>query len=193
MRLCLLVFVFVASPALAKTTHLHLETEISEETVSPLIEALESAPHDKNDVVVIEINSPGGEIDSGFRLTKAIERYPARVVCIVDGEADSMASYVLMACDQRVMTRRSILMIHEPAIGAEGHMHASEWRNIVDWLVAGKTALFSHYANHMHVSETELANRCSGGRELWMDWHDAQKYGAVDIVVDRVDDLKGVH
>ena len=178
----------LATQANATTTRLRLEGEINEESITPLVDGLSNAPHGKGDVVVIEINSPGGEVDSGFRLVKAIERYPSKVICVVDGEADSMASYVLVSCDVRAMTKRSMVMIHQPAIGGDGPGRINEFDNIIGWLMAEETAMFEHYAGHMHITVGELRSRCDGGREFWMDWHGAKKYGAVDMVVDRVAD-----
>lgn len=179
----------LASPALATTTHLRLMSEISDESVTPIIDGIENAPHGKEDAVVIEINSPGGEVDPGFKLVKAIEAYPSKVLCIVDGEADSMASYVFVSCDVRAMTKRSILMIHQPGMGGQGQVN--DLMNAADWLAASGRAASEHYALHMHgITAAELATRTAGGRELWLDWHDAKKYGAVDIVVDKVGDLK---
>lgn len=183
-----MLFLFACSTASATTTYLHLDGEISDESVTPLVDDLSNAPHDKGDSVVIEINSPGGEVDPGFQLVKSIERYPSRVVCVVDGEADSMASYVLVACDVRAMTKRSLIMIHQPAMGGQGQVN--DMLNAADWLRASGTALFEHYALHMHgVTAADVATHCVGGREWWLDWHDAKKYGVVDLVVDRVTDV----
>ena len=179
----------LSTSALATTTHLALNDEVNEESVTPILEGLENAPHKKDDRVVIEINSPGGEVDAGFKLVKAIERFPAKVVCIVDGEADSMASYIFVACDVRVMTKRSTLMIHQPGMGGQGQIN--DLTNASDMLRASGYAQAEHYALHMKgITAAEIATRTAGGREIWLDWHDAKKYGAVDIVVDRVEDLK---
>lgn len=179
----------LATSAFATTTHLRLADEITDESVTPLLDGIENAPHGKDDRIVIEINSPGGEVDPGFKLVKALENYPAKVVCIVDGEADSMASYVFVACDVRAMTKRSIIMIHQPGMGGQGQVN--DMLNSADWLKASAAAMAEHYALHMHgITVGELVTRTVGGREIWLDWHDAKKYGAVDIVVDKVGDLK---
>lgn len=182
----------LATTAQAKTTYLRISDEINDESVTPIIDGLENAPHAKGDAVVIEIDSPGGEVEAGFKLVKAIEHYPAKVICVVDGEADSMASYIFVACDVRAMTRRSILMIHQPGMGGGGQVH--DLLNAADWLKASGAGMMEHYGLHMHgITVAELASRTAGGRELWFDWKAAQKYGAVDIVVDRVGDLMRVN
>jgi len=179
-----------ATSAMATTTHLRLDGEINDESVTPILDGLANAPHKKGDSVLIEINSPGGETDPGFKLMKAIERFPAKVVCVVDGEADSMASYIFVGCDVRAMTKRSVLMIHQPGMeGGGGHLN--DWLNAADALTASARAMFEHYSLHMRgMSVGELATRTRGGREIWLSWVDAKRYGAVDIVVDRVEELK---
>lgn len=179
-----------ATSAHATTTYLKLEGAIDDESMDALVAAVKEAPEDKGDAIVLEINSPGGEVDAGFKLVKAIERYHAKVVCIVDGEADSMASYIFVGCDVRAMTRRSVLMIHQPSIGGRGQLN--DIQNAVDWITALTSAMAEHYAARMRISAVELAAKVAGGRTLWMDWHAAQRWGAVDIVVDRVADLTRV-
>ena len=189
MRIVLALLALLASTAAnAKTTHLRLSAEIDDNVADDLVTAIADAPSAKGDAIVIEFNSPGGEVDSGFRIAKAIERYPRHVACIIDGEADSMASYVFESCDTRAMTKRSLIMIHQP--GMRGFGQINDIQNAVDWLRASGTALFSHYAMHMRISIDDLMNRTAGGREMWLDWKDAKRFGAVDIVVDRVEDLE---
>lgn len=189
-----LAFLAIAycSTASAETTYLRLSGEIDDVSASTLVTAIEAAPHNKGDAIVIEINSPGGEVDPGFSIVKAIERYPAHVVCVVDGEADSMASYIYVSCDVRAMTRRSVMMIHQPALGMRGQLN--DVQNALDWIAALTSSMMEHYALRMHgITAVELAAKVAGGRTLWMDWKAAQRYGAVDIVIDRVADITGVH
>lgn len=180
----------LCSTASATTTYLRLEGEIADDVIDPLVDAVNNAPSDRSDAVFIEINSPGGDVDAGFKLVKAIERYPAHVVCAVDGEADSMASYIFVSCDVRAMTRRSVLMIRQPMLGGRGQ--PNDIANMMDWITALTSSMAEHYAARMHISAVELAARVAGGRTLWLDWKAAQKLGAVDIVVDRVADLTRV-
>jgi ATP-dependent protease ClpP protease subunit len=175
--------------AYATTTHLHIDDEINEDTVTPLLDGIANAPHGKDDRIVIEIDSPGGEVEYGFKLVKAIERYPGKVVCVVDGEADSMASYIFVSCDVRAMTKRSVMMIHQPGMGGSGQFN--DLSNAAEWMRVSGAAMFENYALHMrNITAADLIERTMGGREFWLGWKEAKKYGAVDIVVDRVSDVK---
>ena len=178
-----------ATSAMATTTHLRLEDEINDETVQPILDGIENAPHGKDDRVVIEINSPGGEVEPGFKLVKAIEHYHAKVVCIVDGTAASMASYLFVGCDVRAMTKRSVLMIHQPGMGDQGQLN--ELLNAADWMKAYGVAMAEGYALHMKgITAADIIARTFGGREMWLDWREAKKLGAVDVILDKVEDYK---
>ncbi len=65
---------------------------------------------------VITINSPGGDEAAGRRiiaLVKALHRAGHLVVCIVNGDAASMAFNLLTACDRRYATPTSKFLFHK--------------------------------------------------------------------------------
>lgn len=179
--------------------HLLLEDSIKEETVSGLIKSLAIISAQSNVMaVVLEINSPGGDVEWGFRLAKAIERTPQPVICVVDGMAASMAFYILQSCTTRVMTERSVLMAHEPWSAAIVMGQEKDWEkvatNTVATLKALGRAICRHMARRMNISYDGFLAMVADGREWWMDMTEASKYGAVDEVfvsVDRVVEVLG--
>lgn len=66
------------------------------------------------------INSPGGWVSQGMAIYDAICGCHNDVIGLVVGEAYSMASIILQACDTRIMTPNSTLMIHNGSTGIEG-------------------------------------------------------------------------
>lgn len=141
----------------------------------------------KVDFVVIDINSVGGSMAAGFNIAKRIENSSVRVVCIADGEVDSMAFYILQSCDQRYMTKRSVLMIHNPLYSRNLEMASNdEIHNITDEADAQARAVMEHETAKMKIKPAELAKHIPGARQWWLDWKDAKKYGAVDGIVSSV-------
>lgn len=164
-----------------------ITAELSEAFVSFMTEARIAGA----DAVIVEINSPGGSVSAGFKMAKAIEESPLAVVCIVDGDAASMAFYLLQSCDLRVMTDRSVLMAHEPsAMVMFAGGQAKSWKRLGDNMSSALTvtakAMNHHMARRMRVSYAEFCKRIADGREWWFDSMDAGKYGAVDLVVESV-------
>ena len=81
---------------------------------------------EKNGAINIIINSEGGDVVQGKAIYQSIRGCQNHVNGIVYGEACSAASFILMACDTRIMTPESHLMLH---VGEEG-MGCNHPRNI---------------------------------------------------------------
>lgn len=170
-----------------KSEIIHVDGQINDDMVVPFVTALDEQI--KTGSVVIEINSPGGAVDAGFMMVKAIEAAPVPVVCIVDGEAASMAMYLLQACDVRVMTTRSILMIHSVAMYGRMGGGEDDWRGIADRMAAMNKAMFKHIARRSKVTPEYLELRCAGSKQWWLDSDEATEYKFVDLVVNKVEDV----
>lgn len=151
--------------------------------------------------IVLEINSDGGSVDAGFLLAKAIESSPAPVTCVVDGEAMSMAFYILQSCTTRVMTFRSSLMTHEVRLVSVGGVHETErvLLNDLDLVRASSRGFAEHVSRRMGMPYQEYDRHVRGGRDWYMNHEQALKFHAVDRVVSTVteamallaDDLAG--
>ncbi len=132
----------------------------------------------KDRPVVVEINSPGGDLSSAIEMQKAIERHPHMVVCVVDGMAASAAFVTLQTCPIRFMTSRSILMAHNAATKAIGQSQALKNRAAMLEKIDRGTAL--QCARRMGMDPAEYEKRVSGGKEWWMGVEDALAFKAVD-------------
>jgi ATP-dependent protease ClpP protease subunit len=137
--------------------------------------------------IIIEWNTPGGEVDSGFILAKAIEESPVPVICVVDGTSASMGAYLLQSCKTRIMTKRSSIMMHEVAMGASSfYGHAVKWQAVADQMKATNRAMAEHMARRMTISVETLMGAIKNGAQLWLTWDEAKSIKAVDLVVDTV-------
>ena len=66
--------------------------------------------------ITLYITSPGGEVTSGLAFYDVIRmaESPVKTVCI--GTAASMGAILFLAGDERLMTKHSKIMIHDPSI-----------------------------------------------------------------------------
>lgn len=167
-----------------------LEGEINGESVLKAIQDMAEVRQAGEDVV-LRINSPGGEMQAGFALSRTIEEWPTPVTCVVDGEAASMAMYIFQSCPVRVMTKRSVLMIHQPSISGGMAGHSEDWKAIADYLEASTWAMAQHLAYHMNCRPSYIMWRIKGGKMWWMKYNDAVIWGAVDRIVDTVQQVTG--
>ncbi len=162
------------------------DSEVSENSVSMAIQIINEVIKGDAKAIVIEWNTPGGDVDAGFRLARAMEDASVPIVCVVDGDAASMGMYLLQSCDVRMMTKRSSLMVHEAAIAARLEGHEVTWRSIADRLRATNKAMAEHIAGRMGMPPKVLMERIQGGAQWWMNWDEALQVNAVDMVVTSV-------
>lgn len=157
--------------------------EVTEKSVNDLIEEIDWANKDGAENIVLEIDTPGGSVDDGFRLSRAIEDSQAPVQCVVDGKAASMGLYILQSCAGRFMTKRSLLMGHEPAMGGIVHGQPTFWKSIATRLKYYHKAMAEHICAKTKIPVPIYLNRTSGGAEAWWGWDDGHDEGMVDRVV----------
>lgn len=93
---------------------------------------------DPNSSWDITINSPGGSVVAGMHLFDVIDAYSVRgggthnVTMTVRGYAASMAGILLQAADERVIGKRSHILVHQVSSWAEGSLGAI--KDQVKWL-----------------------------------------------------------
>ena len=95
-----------------------IEGDIDEEQADRLSKNLTILDANQNSKpITIVLNSSGGEVNQGLRIYNLIRNCKNYVRVVVEGKAESMASIILQAADERVLLEDAHLMIH---IGIEG-------------------------------------------------------------------------
>jgi ATP-dependent protease ClpP protease subunit len=74
----------------------------------------------ENDSFIIKINSPGGCVDVGMMIVKAIQETRARTISRVMFPSASMASVIAVSCQGMHMDDDSFLMFHTYSAGSYG-------------------------------------------------------------------------
>lgn len=168
---------------------IQFESEVNKRSADATVAAIDEANQAGVSDIVILLNTPGGEVFEGKRISKAIEGSKSRVVCVVDGMAASMGMYILQSCDIRVMTKTSLLMAHQPSIRSAPGGVSEDFASLAEYLRVMNVSLAEHIAARMTVSADELIERTRGSREWWFDWKTALQFGAVDKVVSSIDEI----
>lgn len=158
-------------------------TEFDEEYITPLIEKMESLDKKGYPYIVVRINSYGGSIHWGMELIQAMEGLNTKTICIVDWKAMSMGAYLLEsgACDVRLMTKRSVILFHEPLVNqAQGNAH--ELQGIIDQLKALTESLVTTASERLGMSEDDF--RAKIDNKAWtMSYREALDSGVVDGII----------
>lgn len=180
------VALLVSGCAHARLGYYRFNTEVTTVSSKDAIEAIHAAERNHASVLIIDINSPGGSVWSGFEVAKAIENAKVKIVCVADGEAASMAFYLLQSCPVRYMTKRSMLMTHNPSIAIDNdRVTPTELAKLMSTLATLANAMAEHCASRLHMSVDAYKNKIDG-RDWNMNWQEALAVGAVDHVVDSV-------
>ena len=132
--------------------------------------------------VEVEINSPGGSVMEGQRIYSALREMSARGVAVsttVNGLAASMGSVILMAGDERRMTKGSRVMIHEASTIAWGD--ARTLRKNADLLEGISAEIAEIYADRTGGDQDAIRNLMLA--ETWMTAEQAKENGFIHAII----------
>ena len=132
--------------------------------------------------ITVFINSPGGEIFSGFAIYDMLKFISCPVTTIVTGFAASMGSILSLAADKgrRFAMPQAKIMIHQPLLmGYQGR--ASECEIQAREILKTRDHLVKLYAEQTGKSFEEIKKALD--RDNWFTAEEALEYGLLDNVV----------
>ena len=123
--------------------------------------------------VLVDINSPGGDVFTGFAIYNMLRTSGKKVRVRVQGVAASIASIIAMAGDEIEMPENSYMMVHDPAGGKYGS--ASALRAHADLLDKVRASLVSTYQKRTNRTADEISAMLDA--ETWMTAQEAVDAG----------------
>ena len=132
------------------------------------------------------INSPGGGVFAGVAIYNILKRVNATVKTHNIGAANSIASVIFQAGDERVMAKNASMMIHNALCGICGLYNAAELRKLSAALDVVSVAVLSSYDRAKIKADAvqELMDA-----ETWMTAEKAVELGFADYI-DTAKDVK---
>jgi len=132
------------------------------------------------DKIILHIQSPGGSVYAGYNTYHVIKSAGVPVEAIIEGECQSIATFISLAADKITARNPSVYMIHNPYTMLEGDASAmesgaSELRKIEDIMI-------SAYQRKTNLSADQLREMMA--KETSMTAFEAQNMGFVDEVID---------
>lgn len=161
---------------------IRLEGDIDDDMAKAFEEQLDANVKAGQKTIFVQIDSVGGSVTAGMQMVKIIERTSAKVACLVDREADSMAFSMLQACDARFITARGMMMAHQLARGMEPAT-VREMLNAAESLRVDNEALARFVIAKSHMTLADYVEHVADGKEFYMTADEAKKFGFVDRVV----------
>lgn len=138
---------------------------------------------DPNREILMFLNSPGGEVNSGFAIYDTMRFIRPKTKIVVSGLAASIATIILLGADKanRLSLPNSQLLIHQPLIGGSMQGQASDIE-----ITAKEILKTREKIAELYVKETgqplERVNR-DIERDYWMSAREALDYGLISRIV----------
>jgi len=129
-----------------------------------------------NGPLLVEINSPGGNVWDGLSIYNQLRGRKAPVTTRVVGIAASIASIIALAGDKVEMADAALMMIHDPSGMASGT--SEDMRKMADALDQHAEVLVGVYAKKTGRSTESI--RAAMKAETWFTTAEAIQFGLVD-------------
>lgn len=156
-------------------------------TVNKQLFALAAA--DDSKPIYLMINSPGGEINSGFSIYDTARFIKPDIYTIAIGLAASMGSLIALAAppERRLAFPNAKFLIHQPLISGVIQGSASDIEIHAKDIVATREKI-----NRLYAEETgkplELVQEATD-RDNWMNAEEALEFGLISRIVSKTSDL----
>lgn len=129
-----------------------------------------------NGPLLVEINSPGGNVWDGLSIYNQLRGRKAPVTTRVVGIAASIASIIALAGDKVEMADAALMMIHDPSGMASGT--SEDMRKMADALDQHAEVLVGVYAKKTGKSPESI--RAAMKAETWFTTEEAMMFGLCD-------------
>ena len=137
---------------------------------------------DSEKEIKVFINSPGGEINSGFAIFDMLKFVSCPVTTIVSGLAASMGSVLSLVGDKgrKFALPNAKIMVHQPLIqGAQGNVTDLEIHS--KQIIKTRERLARLYAEETGKTVKQILKDMD--RDHWLTADEALKYGLIDKVI----------
>ena len=128
--------------------------------------------------VNVRINSRGGGVFEGIAIHNALRDHPAKITAYIDSLAASIAAYIAMGADIRVMAKASRMMIHE-AQGVVGGT-AKDLRDTADLLDDANSMQIDAFSTATSLGRSVVKEMLAV--ETWLTPEQAKKMGFIDVI-----------
>lgn len=128
--------------------------------------------------LILHIQSPGGSVYAGYNIYHALKATGKPIIPIVEGEAQSMASFLAMLGPSKICNP-SRFMIHNPRSGVEGT--ADQMVQGANELIKIETEMAEVYAKKTGLSVDRIKEMMS--KETYLTAQEAVTFGFIDEYV----------
>lgn len=133
------------------------------------------------DKVYFYVNSPGGNVFEGYAIHNIIADLKIKTIAVVTGLAASIASVLIMACDEVWIFNVAMVMIHGPSLFVLGSETQEDAESNAETLRKLKEPSINAYKERFKGSDEELEKFMS--KDTWLTPDECLSYGLCDKIV----------
>ncbi len=164
---------------------------VSSETAKKYISELLAMDCDKpGEPITLFLNSPGGEVNSGYAIFDTIRFIKSPVIVINTGLCASIATVINVAAkkENRFSMPNTRFLIHQPAIPGQIYGQASDLEITAQEILKTRAKINKLLAKETGTDIKKVEQDTI--RDYWMDAEEALKYGLVSKIIENVNELE---
>lgn len=150
--------------------------DATKEAIKAELKAIASV---KGDIIIVNINSPGGDINHGLSIHDLLAQNPAKKIARINGMTASAATIVAMACDEIQMSENSLFLPHKSSTWASGN--ANDLAASLDDLNKVDAVMAKIYSKKTGktVEQVMAQMNVNNGYGEWMTADEAESFGFI--------------
>nr|WP_309241918.1 nodulation protein NfeD [Brevibacillus daliensis] len=165
--------------------YIPIEHDIEQGLESFLTRAFQEAEDQRADIVILDINTPGGTVDAAMNIGTLIRSAPMHVVAYINSKAFSAGTYIALNADEIIMEPGSSIGAAAP-INSQGNAApikiTSAWAQQMEE-AAKLNGRDPKYARAMVVIDEDIPGIKKRGEILSLGSTEAEKVGYADKIV----------
>lgn len=172
---------------LLKTRNILISGEINKDQADSFTKQMLILDSESNDPIYVYINSPGGDVYSGFAIHDMIRYVTSPVYVIGEGLVASAAALIFLAAekDRRLGFPHSTYLIHQPLSQMKGV--ASDMAIQAEKMEALRKALDQLIADATGKSVDEVSKDTE--RDCWLTSKEALDYGILSRIITKKSEI----
>lgn len=131
--------------------------------------------------IIMYINSPGGEVNSGLALYDVMKAIKCPIHTVCTGTAASMAAILFLSGNQRDMMPHSKIMIHDPLIAGGVGGSALKLDSIAKNIMRTRQTIAEIISEHTGKSLEEVLSKTA--LDSYFDAKEAVEWGLADGII----------
>ena len=133
----------------------------------------------------MKIASRGGSVKEGLEIMvwmNELSKQGVEVVTVVEANAYSIASLIMLAADVKLISKHGEVMVHNPMLPELKYVNANELEIHLNKLRELESAMYGIYQMFTDL-ENEVIKELMD-KETYLNPEDSVKYGFADMVID---------